>query len=160
MATQESPPIGTQLSLSIAKPARATLVLASVSELARHGLEASLRKFAVRRFVDLRLGPLYRPFGLDREGFTELLSSLGVQYEHLTALADPHMGDAWHEERYRQLIERHYEEHVDEVRALRRLAEDGPLMLLVASYVELGQRALLRALQSNAAGLDCVQLGA
>ncbi|PRP96171.1 DUF488 family protein [Enhygromyxa salina] len=149
---------GTQLALPNTDLNPRSVVIASVAVLGHLGLSWALRTHGVRHLVDLRLGPLYRPFGLDGEGFFDLVAELGVRYEHRRSLADPYIGDAWHEERYRQLLEEHYREQAQSVRALRSLIDEGPVMLLLPSYTGLVQQILLRALGAVESGFEYFQL--
>lgn len=149
---------GTQLALPITDLNPRSVVIASVAVLEHLGLSHALRTHGVRHLVDLRLAPLYRPFGLDGDGFLDLVAALGVRYEHRGSLADPYIGDSWHEERYRQLLEQHYREHVQSVRVLRNLIDEGPVMLLVPSYTGLVQQILLRALGAVESGFEYFQL--
>lgn len=157
-ATDQVRSSGTQLALPIIDRNPRSVVLASVEVLEHLGLGRELRRFGVRHLVDLRLGPLYRPFGHDGQSFFGFVAALGVCYEHLGSLADPYIGDSWHEERYRQLLEGHYCEHAESVRALRRLIDEGPVMLLLPSYTGLAQQALLRALEAVEPGFESFQI--
>jgi hypothetical protein len=128
------------------------LIFASVSALERRDLGRELLERSVRRLVDLRLGPVYRPFRLEREAFFELLFSLRVVYVHMHALADRYIGESWHAERYRQLLEAHYAMQREALGELRAMIDDGPVMAIVPSYSDLGAYFLVRP-RGSPAGL-------
>ena len=133
----------------------ASLIFASVSALERRDLGRELRERSVRRLVDLRLGPVYRPFRLERAAFFALLFSLRVVYVHMHALADRYIGESWHEERYRQLLEAHFATQREALGELREMIDDGPVMAIVPSYSEVSERIFLCALEGVRPGFEC-----
>lgn len=155
VAAPQASGAGTQLVLPTVAASSASLTFASVSVLERRDLGRELRKRSVRRLVDLRLGPVYRPFRLERAAFFELLLSLRVVYVHMYALADRYIGESWHQERYRQLLEAHYAAQRNALGDLRDMIDDGPLMAIVPSYSEVSERVLLCALERVRPGFEC-----
>lgn len=145
---------GTQLVLPTVAASSASLVFASVSVLEGRDLGRELRDRCVRRLVDLRLGPVYRPFRLDREGFFELLFSLRITYIHMDVLANRYIGESWHEERYRQLLEAHYASQRNALDELRGMIDDGPVLAIVPSYSEIAERIFLGALERVRSGFE------
>lgn len=145
---------GTQLVLPTVAASSASLVFASVSVLERRDLGRELRERSVRRLVDLRLGPVYRPFRLEREAFFEMLSSLRIIYVHMDVLANRYIGESWHEERYRQLLEAHYAAQKKALGDLRDMIDDGPVMAIVPSYSEIAERIFLYALEGVRSGFE------
>ena len=154
VATPQESGVGTQLVLPTVAASSASLILASVNALERRDLGRELRERSVRGLVDLRLGPVYRPFRLERVAFFELLSSLSVTYVHMHMLADRHIGESWHEERYRQLLEAHYAEQRKALGDLRDMLDDGPVMVIVPSYSDIAERIFLGALAAIRPGFE------
>jgi hypothetical protein len=101
----------------------------------------------VRKIVDLRVAPSYRRVGLRCRAFVELAGELGATYVHLVDLSNRFVGESWHAERYRQRVERHFEDKRELVEQLRAMVDDGPLLLIIAERSPLERELLLRALE-------------
>jgi hypothetical protein len=143
-----------QLGLPGLAPPRSALICATVSALGSRGLSESLRELGVRRIVDLRIAPSFLRLGLRSRAFAELVEKLGVAYVHLVELSNRFVGQSWHEERYRQRVERHLEDHVELVERLREMVDDGPVMLIIAERSELELGLLLQALERASPGFE------
>lgn len=156
VAADRGPGPQVQLGLPGFAPPRTALICATISSLvdAGVGIEGPPRDIrnwlcthGVRKIVDVRVAPSYRGLGLRHRAFVELAGELGATYVHLVDLSNRFVGESWHAERYRQRVERHFEDKRELVEQLRRMVDDGPLLLIVAERSTLERELLLRALE-------------
>ncbi|EDM79401.1 hypothetical protein PPSIR1_02571 [Plesiocystis pacifica SIR-1] len=126
--------------------------------LAALGFDALLSDLDVRRIVDLRVAPSFLRLGLRGREFVRRAEHFGADYIHLAALANRFAGESWDGERYRQRLERHYQENWEAVAQLRGLVEDGPVLLITAERSGLEQELLLGALGRLSPGFEVREL--
>ncbi|MCX4245986.1 DUF488 domain-containing protein [Paraliomyxa miuraensis] len=91
-----------------------------------------LRELQVRRIIDIRIAPSFLRLGLPMPAFQHMLQELGITYSHFSSLANRFAGLSSHPELLRSRFTRYLEDRDNEIRELRALLDEGPVLLIGA----------------------------
>jgi hypothetical protein len=108
------------------------LISGSVASLAVRPIREFLRELQVRRIIDIRIAPSFLRLGLAMPAFLQMLQELGISYSHWSSLANRFAGLSSHPELLRSRFALYLEDRANEIRELRSLLDEGPVLLIGA----------------------------